>query len=274
MRRFFCFWWICLAKARQGSAAFANEWQWLIGFPVLAALLWFFRESLSKDAQELLSGPTAFSTFMAALTAFFLTMLASFIVRFLIEPSKLFYQEKDRADSLDLELKRRFTPQIKVFLDPDFQGVTESPTEIQGNPPTKGPSSKWAQISVSCATDSPLVDCEAWLTSVRKIDGKIIGPQLVEEHIHCYWSQREHEKKITLPPLLVQRANLFALYENSQPLPIVPQTNPRKIRLKDAIQHPGSYQVEVLITAHGAPSFPASFIFEWHNFTNVTLTQK
>ena len=196
-----------------------------------------------------------------------------FIVRLFIEPSKLFYREKDRADAAERELKRRFTQQITVFLDPDLHGVTENPTEIAAIPP-RGPSSKWVQFSVSCATNAPLVDCEAWLTSVRKIDGNAVGPQLVEEHIHCHWSQREGEKKITLPPLLIQRANLFSLYENFQPTAIVPQTNPPKIRLRDAIQQPGVYRVEVLVTAQGAPSFPASFIFEWRNFTDVTLTQE
>jgi hypothetical protein len=279
MRRFLCFWWECLVNARRGSAAFANDWQWLVGFPTLAALLWFFRAYLSSDTAQLLSGATAFGTLMAALIAFFLTMLACFIIRLFIEPPKLFYREKDRADATERELQRRFTPQITVFLDPDHHGVTEIPTEIQAAPPQiqvfpplRGPSSKWVQFSVSCATDAPLVDCEAWLTSVRRVDGDTIGPQLVEEHIHCHWSQRE-ERKITLPPLLIQRANLFSLYENSQPLPIVPHTNPIKIRLRNAIQQPGSYRVEVLVTAQGAPSFHASFTFEWRNFANVILTQ-
>jgi hypothetical protein len=273
MQRFFAFWWACLVSARRGSAAFANDWQWLVGFPALAALLWFFRAYLSGDTKELLSGATAFGTFIVALIAFFLTMLACFIIRLFIEPPKLYYREKDRADTAERELQRRFTPQITIFLDPDHHGVIESPTEIQATPSRKGPSSKWVQFSVSCATNAPLVDCEAWLTSVRKIEGDAVGPQLVEEHIHCQWSQRE-EKKITLPPLLIQRANLFSLYENSQPLPIMVHTNPVKYRLRDAIQQPGSYRVEVLVTAEGAPSFPASFIFKWRNFTDVVFTQE
>jgi hypothetical protein len=140
-------------------------------------------------------GATASSTFIAALIAFFLTLLASFIIRLFIEPSKLFYREKERADAAEHDLQRRFTPQIDVFLDSDDHGVAESPTEIQAIPPQvqtippqRGPSSKWVQFSVSCATNAPLIDCEAWLTGVQRIDGNAIGPQLVEEHIHCQWS--------------------------------------------------------------------------------------
>jgi hypothetical protein len=45
----------CLVNARRGSAAFANDWQWLVGFPALAALLWFFRKYFSNDTEHLLS---------------------------------------------------------------------------------------------------------------------------------------------------------------------------------------------------------------------------
>jgi len=129
---------MCVVNARQGSTAFANDWQWLVGFPALAAILWFFRAYLSNDTQHLLSGTTAFGTFMAALIAFLLTMLACFVIRLFIWPPILYYEEKDRADAAKADLQRRFTPQISIFLNPDYHGVIESPTEIQGQ---RGPSS-------------------------------------------------------------------------------------------------------------------------------------
>jgi hypothetical protein len=41
------------------------------------------------------------------------------------------------------------------------------------------------------------------------------GAQLVEEHVGCRWSQTDaSERKITISPLLDQRANIFTFYEN------------------------------------------------------------
>jgi hypothetical protein len=36
MRRFFRFWWLCAQRAFWGNTAFANDWQWLIGYPAIA----------------------------------------------------------------------------------------------------------------------------------------------------------------------------------------------------------------------------------------------
>jgi hypothetical protein len=231
-------------------------------------LLWLFDRYISSDVEKFFSSGTIVSTFLTALIVFVLTLLARFLIRLLIEPSKLYYQQKERAEVAEGELQRRFTPQIAL----DYHGVTETPTEILTTPPQRGPSSKWVQFGVSCATSAALFDCEAWLTSVQKIDGNVIGPELVEEHVNCIWSQRS-ETKITVPPLLNPRANLFSLHEDGHPLQIVPRTNPLKIRLRDAIQDPGSYRVRVLVTAHGAPPFSASFILKWPSFADVTLTQ-
>jgi hypothetical protein len=64
---------------------------------------------------------------------------------------------------------------------------------------------------------------------------------------------------------------LFSLYEDGQPVRV--HTRPVKIRLPTAIQEPGKYQVEVLVSARDAPSVLAAFIFEWTDFKNVSLTQ-
>src|SRR5437899_1034488 len=140
MHRSILFWWRCLVKARRGSAAFANDWQWLIGIPALAFLLWFFRTYVSGDTQQLLSGATAFGAFVVALIAFVLTMAASFVVRIFVWPPNFYYEEKDRADRAEKELKDRLTPRIAVFLDPDSNGITENPTESRTHPPQRGPS--------------------------------------------------------------------------------------------------------------------------------------
>jgi hypothetical protein len=130
MRRFFCFWWSCLVRARRGSAAFANDWQWLVGLPVLAFLAWFYRAYLDPNTQQFLTGQTALGAFIVALIAFVLTMLASFVLRIFIWPPILYYEEKNIADNAENELRNRLAPQINVFLDEESKGVTESPTEL------------------------------------------------------------------------------------------------------------------------------------------------
>jgi hypothetical protein len=189
-------------NARRGSAAFANDWQWLIGFPVLAALLWFFRAYLNEDAEQLLSGATAFSVFLAALIAFFITMLACFLVRLLVEASKLFYREKDRADHAEGELQLRLTPRITAFLDTDCEGIRIVGTrETQQRalagatgaivlPPVLGrrepEQKKWVQIMVSSTTDAPLVDCEIRLMRVEPIDNdRTARAAILTESVFC-----------------------------------------------------------------------------------------
>jgi hypothetical protein len=270
MRKFCSFWWGCLLRARGGSAAFGNDWQWLIGAPVLAFVLWFGREYLNEGTQELLSGKTALGAVLASFVVFLITMVACFVIRLFIWPPILFHEEKDRADRAEKALKDELSPRIKVFLDPDWHGVTEVPTRNTATGQA-GPSSKWIQVSVAGATQAPIADCEAWLTSARRIDNGVLGAQLVEEHIHCHWSQREPVKEITLRPLVIQRANLFSVHQD--PLVVKPETNPMKIRLLEAIQQPGQYQLQILVTAQGSPSIARTFIFEWRNFKEVFLTE-
>jgi hypothetical protein len=104
------------------------------------------------------------------------------------------------------------------------------------------------------------------------LDGEESGrQQLVEERVNCEWSQRI-EQKITLRPPLEQRVNLFA-FHNTEAFP-VPRVTPSKITLARGIQVPGRFRVNVVVTADNAPSVSETFIFEWRDFDNVTLTQE
>ena len=106
-----------------------------------------------------------------------------------------------------IELKAKLASKIRLFINPHAKGVMEIPAALLSQPGI-GIKGKWIQFSVSCATDAPLVDCEAWLASIERLDGEEIGKQLVEESVHCGWSQLE-KQKITLRPLLEQRVNLL-----------------------------------------------------------------
>jgi hypothetical protein len=97
MRQFFSFWWQCAKVASKGNAAFANDWQWLVGYPATAILLWilgyFYAELSGRIEVTLASG--AWGAFGAAFVAYLFTWIASFIGRFLNAPVLLYHGEKE-----------------------------------------------------------------------------------------------------------------------------------------------------------------------------------
>jgi hypothetical protein len=218
---------------------------------------------------------------MGRLTEMAVPIIATIVIIALIYR---FVKQQMRSEAIDpvlasqqetiASLTERLKPRINAFLDARANGVTEAPTERVitgqfGRLATKGPSSKWIQVCVSCATDAPLVDCEVWLAGARSMlgNGKF-GPELVEEHINCLWSQIE-TIKTTIHPKRVQRINLFSFYEDGQP--VRPWTQPLKITLTNAIQRPGEYQLDMIFTASGAPSEERSYILRWASFSDITL---
>jgi hypothetical protein len=102
MRRFFAFWWLCAREAAQGNSAFANDWQWLLGYPLIAAGIWvlgyFYAEFSGRVEVTLATG--ALGALAAAGLAFFVTWSVAFAVRLLNVPVALFHEQKDRADKL------------------------------------------------------------------------------------------------------------------------------------------------------------------------------
>lgn len=97
MGRFFSFWWLCARRAFWGNTAFANDWQWVFGIPVLA----FGAGLLNSRYQvaELTTGSPIVDAFLAALAAFVVTWLAAFFVRMLNQPVVLYDELKEIVDS-------------------------------------------------------------------------------------------------------------------------------------------------------------------------------
>jgi hypothetical protein len=121
MRRFFFFWWLCARTAFRGNAAFANDWQWLIGYPITAASLWilgyFYAELSGKIEVTLSTG--ALGALAAAIVAYIITWGASFIVRLFNAPVIQFHEQKDRADKLEAKPAKLIDMERScLFLDP------------------------------------------------------------------------------------------------------------------------------------------------------------
>lgn len=109
MRRFFAFSWLCLKRAFPGNAAFANDWQWAFGSPLVSGFsglailaLGALTPSIARHL-HLDSGTTGYppiDSLIGALAAFLLTWLISFLVRLALAPSALYYEQLERADLL------------------------------------------------------------------------------------------------------------------------------------------------------------------------------
>jgi hypothetical protein len=255
---------LCVREAARGTLNLVGAIATFFGGAILGALAWWVGGA-KMEAPTSVAGSIIFSV-LVAVASFALSWFVVFLWRLYGAPSRLYWSARQKIKDLEKEnlaLEERLVPKIRVFLDSIDRGVREYPT-------ANGSSAKWVQFCVSCATETPLIACEAFLTSVTKIDGNEIGPELVEEHIHCNWSQLpESDRKITISPRITPYVNLFTLYDKS----VVPQTTPRKFRLGEAIQIPGRYQVGVVVTAENTTSAPATFVFEWRDFNNVNLMQ-
>jgi len=265
------FYWKCATWAARGTLELANAWFWLLGVPIVGGInykFWGGKMTIPDHIPE-------FLIFMCETVA--ISWALFFLVRFVGAPPYFQLEARRQIEELNQALihhEERAKPKINVFLDKASHGVAEGPTEVgvavslAGKQSIRGPSSKWVQVSITSASEAPLIDCEVWLTSLRLMGEKSLGPELVEEHINCSWSQSD-QKKIIIPPKRIQRINLFSLYADGQP--IRPWTSPVKIRLRDAIQIPGSYRLEMMVTAQNAPTEERSYNFTWRDFSDVTL---
>jgi hypothetical protein len=270
-RETIAFYGLCAKWAATGTLERANAWFWLIGIPGIAFVRYLRGEI---DPMTIPDHIPAFLGFMAATVA--ISWVVFFVIRFLRAPAHFYtsaQNEIGRYTTAIASFNERLKPKINLSLDERTRGVAFAPTEFMGSPPRSGPPSKWVQFCVSCATDTSLIDCEAFLTSGYKLDDtdQPTGEQLIEEDINCAWSQLG-ETKVTIHPLRVLRANIFSIYESLDRIVVKPETVPMKIRLRNAIQTPGRYRLQTLVTARDAPSKTESFIFEWRDFNNVTLT--
>jgi hypothetical protein len=150
---------ICARTAARGNTPFANDWQWLFGFPflavALAALGWWW-----GDAVTFAEG--TIGTLGAASAAFLLTWVVAFGGRFIRAPAKLFWGMKDERDAL----AERLTPKVSVYFTPAEQG-----TECVHHPP-EAPHDTAVRVVVILNSDAPLDGCRALLERVafRRLD--------------------------------------------------------------------------------------------------------
>jgi hypothetical protein len=118
LQQFFIFWWICTKKAFWGNTAFANDWQWVFGIPVCSGVAAAFASHQGVDALSV--GSPIADGFLAALGAFVVTWILSFLVRLGNAPVVLFYAEQKRAETFEQEIRK-----TAVVLERDI-GISEA----------------------------------------------------------------------------------------------------------------------------------------------------
>jgi hypothetical protein len=119
---------------------FANDWQWTIGNPTVAAITpaalallsaWLGAEYVS--AEHPILGP-----FLIALAAFVVTWLVAAAIGAIRAAPRRYYYEKDRADALVEQLQ----PKLQISFDETDRGCFHE-TRI-----TNGPKLKLASIKI------------------------------------------------------------------------------------------------------------------------------
>jgi hypothetical protein len=169
------------------------------------------------------------------------------------------------------KLRERLAPKIQVFLEQRYNGVLGYTASGKVAVSSDEANKKWVQFTVACATDSTLVDCEVWLIRAERMSAGNATADLLEEKVRCDWSI-EGGRQHTIRPMGERRVNLFSFKrDDSGPKPTI---DPLKSTLLNEIRTPGKYRLNVLVTAKDCPSSLTSFIFEWHDFDNVKLTQE
>lgn len=145
--------------AGRGCIPHANDWQWLIGFPVLSLGIWLINWKYGEGTISL-SQDTAAGIFMSALAAFILTLIATFICKLVYTPAVLFHSEKQRADALT----ERLRPKMRVHFSLADAGCVHKIPE----PLTNGKAGIIIRVLPVCLIDASIVNCRGHLNGVYR----------------------------------------------------------------------------------------------------------
>ena len=98
MTRFLSFHLLAIKEAARGCVAAANDWQWLVGFPLLGAVIYLVNRWIGQGALTL-SQDTVLAALGAAFIAFVITFAVVFLIKWVNAPVKLYYELKDKSET-------------------------------------------------------------------------------------------------------------------------------------------------------------------------------
>jgi hypothetical protein len=143
VRNFLRFWWLCIARAFWRNAAFANDWQWMFGIPVVSAVLAVIAARKGIPVTELTTGNLIVDAFVIAIAAFIITWVVAFCARLIHIPGVLYYEEKNRADKLhrerhqevvlrEIAMLRARVARLRIEMEQDVQSLKDWEPEFEG----------------------------------------------------------------------------------------------------------------------------------------------
>lgn len=233
MRDFGRFWWPLIKTAAKDCCAFANDWQWLVGAPAFASML-YLASSLRRDGGEIaVPAETVWGALLIAGGAFVLTWLAAFVVRLAKAPVALCNQK----DAAIAAFEHRFKPRLQI-----------GETRLQVAQESNGARRTYAQISIAAATNEPVRECKAMLERIcRKLQG---GEWEVIYSDSCFfaWSFYDHAERDLLPGLPMY-LNVASAKETLQHPRLRAELIPNPIVVGELMREPALYRFDILLTA-------------------------
>lgn len=259
IRRALNFYGKCISWAAKGTLGRANATYGVVGAAII------YLAGLVFDRGILMIPSDAPSNILFIIIAVMTSWCAIFAVRVLIAPGKIYGDAEDNISTLT----ERAMPKLKVALINGLSGVQVVKTQTNTQP---GPLSKWLQVIVECATDIPLNDCTVHVTKVKKINENAAPTELLFEPVLCKWSQlNSNEKRIKISPMIPQAANLFSILDVSPPQ-INLEFHHTKYQLDEALQNPGKFQIEVVVSADNTTPIRAKYLLIWNgDFETIDL---
>jgi len=150
------FWKECIKRAKVGTAAFANDWQWFSGVPLASAVAALYA---SKVGVELTTGQPILDVVLAAAAAFLITWVLAFFINIWREAPQLYFEQKALAN----DLAERLKPKLRLSFGMNDPGCVRHNTLLANE--KRG---DWYRLRVDSLTEANAEHCLARLLEVRR----------------------------------------------------------------------------------------------------------
>jgi hypothetical protein len=185
------FWCECSRRARQGSSAFANDWQWVFGVPAASGIGTYIATSRGLN---MTTGYPILDGLIAAFVAFLITWAVAFAIRLIKMVPVVFEEQKNRAD----QLEERLQPKLKVEFD---KSNLSCDAEVGF---TDGTKSRCIRLRVENTGTLTLAGCQGWLT-IKELPG-VSAARLI------WTGPQEKGAALGIPPEIVDLHHLIPQY--------------------------------------------------------------
>lgn len=115
MRDFLAYWWRCTQSALRGNVSFANNWQWLVGVPIITVIINYLTAHNGNIKPSV--GSTVLDGLVVAIGAFAITWVVAFFVRLMQTPVTLSREQQSEIFRLELLAGVSQKPTFKIFIE-------------------------------------------------------------------------------------------------------------------------------------------------------------